>query len=134
MDDIGNGRDPERFRALLRRHREARRWSQERLAGEAAIDHSLVSRLESGQRAPTRLVIRKLGAGLGLTDGQVDELLIAAGFLPDDPAATIAGDEAAVALYRFLNDENIPQAARASVRAAVDRTLSAVLTALHQTA
>lgn len=77
------------FRDLLRRHREARRWSQERLAAEAEMDHSLISRLESGQRGPTRDAIGKIAAGLELTPHTRDDLLMAAGFLPD----SIGGDE-----------------------------------------
>ncbi len=52
------------FRALLRRYRDRRRWSQERLADESEMDHSLVSRLETGGREPTRGSIAKLCAGL----------------------------------------------------------------------
>src|SRR5215218_2894769 len=78
-------RSSEEFRALLKRHREARRWSQEKLASEAEMDHSLVSRLESGQRSPTREAIGKLARGLDLPTEQKDRLLIAAGFFPEQP-------------------------------------------------
>src|SRR5919199_2811290 len=76
-------RGSEEFRALLKRHREARRWSQERLAAEAEMDHSLVSRLESGQRSPTREAVAKLARGLELSDEQKDRLLIVAGYFPE---------------------------------------------------
>ena len=72
------------FRALVRRYRERRRWSQERLAAEAEMDHSLVSRLESGQRQPTREALAKLCAGLGLDRGDADRLWLAAGFVPPE--------------------------------------------------
>ncbi len=55
-------RNGEVFRALLKRHREGRRWSQERLATESEMDHSTVSRLETGsvprpaRRSPSSLV------------------------------------------------------------------------------
>ena len=53
------------FRSLLRRYRDRKRWSQERCADECEMDHSLVSRLESG-----------------LSTGDADDLWLAAGFLP----------------------------------------------------
>lgn len=71
------------FRALLKAHRDARRWSQERLALEAAVDHSLLSRLESGGRNPTREAVGKLATGLGLDRERAEHLLLSAGFLPD---------------------------------------------------
>ena len=70
------------FRTLLRRHRDRRRWSQLRCAVECEMDHSLVSRLERGQRAPTRETLAKLYAGLGISTGDADDLWLAAGFLP----------------------------------------------------
>ena len=91
-----------RFAALLIRHRLARRWSQDRLADEAAMDHSLVSRLESGQRNPTREAIGKLALGLGLTDTEWDELQMFAGFLPHRPEATIADEAEVLAFYRLI--------------------------------
>lgn len=71
------------FRGLLKRHRDARRWSQERLAAEAEMDHSLVSRIESGQRHPTRDALGKLATGLELDRGRTEDLLLSAGYLPD---------------------------------------------------
>lgn len=100
-----------RFAALLIRHRDARRWSQDRLAEEAALDHSLVSRLESGQRNPTREAVGKLASGLGLTDGEWDELQMVAGFLPHRPEATIADEPAVLDLYQLVKASNPAQQA-----------------------
>lgn len=72
------------FRATLRRHREALRWSQERLAYAAQMDHSLVSRIESGQRNPTRDAIAKLCTALELPESACDRLYLLAGFTPPD--------------------------------------------------
>lgn len=72
------------FRATLKRHREAQRWSQERLAYAAQMDHSLVSRIESGQRNPTRDAIAKLSAAMELPESQRDRLYLLAGFTPPD--------------------------------------------------
>lgn len=96
------------FRATLRRHRDARRWSQEKLAAQSEMDHSLVSRLEGGQRTPTREAIRKLATGLGLTGGQCDDLLVLCGYLPDSPRALIAHVAPAVELYDLLGDGTLP--------------------------
>jgi transcriptional regulator with XRE-family HTH domain len=105
------------FRGLLKRHREARRWSQERLAAEAEMDHSLVSRLESGQRSPTRDAIGKLARGLDLAPEQKDRLLIAAGFFPDQPENALSDEPAVTRIYRILRDEQTPQPVRDNIRA-----------------
>ena len=110
-------RNTEAFRALLKRHREARRWSQERLASESEMDHSLVSRLESGQRSPTREAIGKLARGLDLPSEQKDRLLIAAGFFPEQPENALADEPAVTRIYRILRDEQTPQPVRDNIRA-----------------
>ena len=110
-------RKTEEFRALLKRHREARRWSQERLASESEMDHSLVSRLESGQRSPTREAIGKLARGLDLPSEQKDRLLIAAGFFPEQPENALADEPAVTRIYRILRDEQTPQPVRDNIRA-----------------
>ena len=116
MDDPFS-RSTEEFRALLKRHREARRWSQERLASESEMDHSLVSRLESGQRSPTREAIAKLARGLDLPTEQKDRLLIAAGFFPEQPENALADEPAVTRIYRILRDEQTPQPVRDNIRA-----------------
>ena len=110
-------RNTEEFRAVLKRHREARRWSQERLASESEMDHSLVSRLESGQRSPTREAIGKLARGLDLPTEQKDRLLIAAGFFPEQPENALADEPAVTRIYRILRDEQTPQPVRDNIRA-----------------
>lgn len=109
-------RSSEEFRGLLKRHRESRRWSQERLAAEAEMDHSLVSRLESGQRSPTREAIGKLARGLELVPEQKDRLLIAAGFFPDQPENALSDEPSVTRIYRILRDENTPQPVRDNLR------------------
>lgn len=106
----------ETFAALLRSYRDKRRWSQERLAAEAKVDHSLVSRLESGQRRATRESVDALALGLGLTAAQHDALLLAAGFAPRDPVATIQDEPEVAALYRALRDDRGSDLARAQLR------------------
>ncbi|HET8631636.1 MAG TPA: helix-turn-helix transcriptional regulator [Thermomicrobiales bacterium] len=82
------------FPTRLRGYRTARRWSQERLAEAADLDHGLISRLEAGKRQPTRRAVAHLAAGLGLDPAERDALFVAAGFLPpslDPYADTRAG-------------------------------------------
>jgi transcriptional regulator with XRE-family HTH domain len=71
------------FRALLVRYRRRRNWSQERLGLEAELDHSLISRIEGGARAPTYAAVAKVCAALGLSDDERDALYVAAGFAPE---------------------------------------------------
>ncbi len=109
-------RSSDEFRGLLKRHREARRWSQERLAAEAEMDHSLVSRLESGQRSATREAIGKLARGLDLHPEEKDRLLITAGFFPEQPENALADEPAVTRIYRLLHDETMPLEKRANLR------------------
>jgi transcriptional regulator with XRE-family HTH domain len=113
---LGVLRSSEEFRALLKRHREGRRWSQERLAAEADMDHSLVSRLESGQRSATREAITKLAYGLALSPEDKDRMLIAAGFFPDQPENALADEPVVTRLYRILRDEHTPDTVRDNIR------------------
>lgn len=109
-------RSSEAFRAALKDHREQRRWSQERLAAEADMDHSLVSRLESGQRSATREAISKLARGLALNAEEKDRLLITAGFFPDQPESALGDEPAMKRIYRLLHDESMPVEKRDNLR------------------
>jgi transcriptional regulator with XRE-family HTH domain len=80
--DADRADDRAAFRASMVRHRQARRWSQETLAAVAGLHHSLVSRLESGARNPTRDSLAKLCAALDLDGAARDELHIQAGYTP----------------------------------------------------
>lgn len=108
--------DVDRFRETLKRHRNARRWSQERLALEAEMDHSLISRLESGQRDPTRDAISKLAPALGLTARQHDELLILAGHTPNSAVSLLTGDPELAALYELLHDDSLAEHTKDHIR------------------
>jgi transcriptional regulator with XRE-family HTH domain len=90
---------------LLRRYRDARNWSQQRVADECELDGSLISRLENGSREPTRESLAKLAAGLGLGLGERDALFISAGFLPQGLSADDAGMALALAVWRALSEE-----------------------------
>lgn len=115
--------DPDAFRTTLRRWREARRWSQGHLARVARLDTSLVNRLESGQRPPTRDAIAKLAAALDMP-GLRDELLVFAGFLPESPAAVLRAEPIASDLYTALTDPATPAAVRELLRQQVAGVLA----------
>lgn len=76
------------FAALLRDHRTAAGLSQSALARMAGFDHSYVSRLEDGTRAPSRETVDVLCFALGLSRAARNRLTLAAGHLPVDLAET----------------------------------------------
>ncbi len=53
------------FAAALRSVREARGWSQYRLAKHLDVDESTVSRWESGNRTPTLPMLYRIAEALG---------------------------------------------------------------------
>ena len=65
------------FSVALRSARDERGISQYRLASLTGLDHSVIGRYEKGTRFPTRETAQALADVLG------DEVMIAAGFLPD---------------------------------------------------
>lgn len=54
----------------------------QRLAINAGYEHSYVSRLEHGLRAPSRETVLALAAALAATPEETDDLLVSAGYLP----------------------------------------------------
>ncbi len=68
-----------RFGVLLRTYREGRSLTQGQLANATGYSMALISRLESGQRRPSREVVEKLAAALALTDDETQQLLRTAG-------------------------------------------------------
>jgi transcriptional regulator with XRE-family HTH domain len=100
------------FRKLLKQFRSRRDWSQEQLAQQANMDHSLVSRIESGARTPTRIATHKLAKGLELRGLERDQLLIAAGYFPGNPAHAVVDQPVVALLYEFLNDRRFSETRR----------------------
>ena len=109
------------FREALTRLRTARKWSIARLGLEAGIDHSLISRLESGQRPPTREAIAKIAPVVAPDDARARALLyIAAGFLPESPADYLRFLDPTVGeLFDALRDKRIERAGKDSLRLVV---------------
>ncbi|MDI3340377.1 MAG: helix-turn-helix transcriptional regulator [Sphaerobacter sp.] len=111
----GHGGEPT-FAQLLRRYREEARISQSRLAESAGFDHSYVSRLESGNRTPTREAVLKLAEALGLAPAQCDTLLATAGYMPERIESLLADEPILSEVLRLLQSHDIPEPVRQNVR------------------
>ena len=105
------------FGRALKPLREERHLSQAKLAERAGFDHSYVSRLESGERRPTRSAVASLAAAMKLDGAGFDTLLAAAGFLPNDPVMLLADEPAVAAILQLLGDETVSIQYRNNVRA-----------------
>jgi transcriptional regulator with XRE-family HTH domain len=99
------------FGDLLTKLRSARGWSQGKLAQEAELDPSSVSRFEAGSRTPERETIMKLADALVLPIVDRDRLLASAGFRSaalDDPLIS--------EMAMLLADPAMPESARTELR------------------
>ncbi len=108
-----------RFGQTLTRLRTAQRLSQNQLAQRAGLNHSYISRLESGGRGdPSRVVVEQFVGALGLdaSGRDADELRMAAGFLPVDPAHLLTGETSLAKLAVLLEDTRLPDQSRSTLR------------------
>lgn len=113
------------FGPLLRAERERAGYSQSALAEAAGTDHSMVSRLESGERMPGRGTALALAGALGLDPVARDRLLLSAGFAPIDPVGVVLAELPEVAeLVTILRDPDTNPANRLSLRAVVRHAVS----------
>lgn len=83
-----------RFAAALAEARRKHNLSQGELAAAAGIDRSYISRLEWGDREPSRATVRALARAFG-DQATADALYIAAGMIPDRIMEAIAAGEIA---------------------------------------
>lgn len=104
------------FSQLLKRMREEARVSQSRLAEAAGFDHSYVSRLESGNRTPTREAVLKLADALELAPEQRDALLASAGYMPEQVESLLADEPILTEVLRLLQSHDVPEPVRQNVR------------------
>ncbi len=58
---------------LIKERREARGWSQQKLAAEAGISREYLARLETGRQDPRVSVLMKLAKALGVKVGRLLE-------------------------------------------------------------
>ena len=110
-----NGTEAPEFGVVLARLRRRVRISQSKLAERADFDHSFVSRLENGNRQPTREAVGRLARALGLDDEDAAGLYAAAGFLH-----RVDVDPLVRRLSTVLGDETVPPVVRQRVRTAVE--------------
>jgi transcriptional regulator with XRE-family HTH domain len=80
----------ELFSDVLKHMRGCAGLSQSRLAERADVDHSYVSRLESGARMPARDAVERLAEALKTSVADRDLLLSTAGFMPTSPSNLIS--------------------------------------------
>jgi transcriptional regulator with XRE-family HTH domain len=104
------------FAGLLKQFREQIRMSQSRLAEMSGFDHSYVSRLESGHRAPTRDAVMKFAGALQLSEPERDSLLAAAGFMPQRVESLLADEPVLTEVFQLLQSPGIPEPVRQDVR------------------
>jgi transcriptional regulator with XRE-family HTH domain len=82
-------RERKPFGKLLRQTRRDLGVTQRVLAARVEMDTAYLSRLETGGINPGRVTIRKLAKALGLEEAQTEELIMAAGRIPERYEATI---------------------------------------------
>lgn len=110
------------FGQLLARIRHTRRLSQSRLANAARIDHSTVSRLEGGQRVPSRAMVLALCDALQATQEERGLLLGAAGYV----GGVACADPLVAELDAMLRDETVCAECRQDIRESVTVALRIV--------
>lgn len=71
-----------RFGTLLSEARKERKYSQAKLAAEAGVDGSYVSRIEDGSREPSRETVSMFCRVLDLAATDQNRLYVAAGYVP----------------------------------------------------
>ena len=84
------------FGKALEQIRKQHRYSQSYVGRAAGFDHSYISRIEDGNRHPTREAIGMIATGLQLSDRETDTLLMAGGFMPADTSRLYSHPELAV--------------------------------------
>ena len=67
-----SSQEPHDFGALVRQLRDARGWTQEKLAREADITTTSVSNVERGATKPSAETVEKLAKAFGLDAGDLD--------------------------------------------------------------
>ena len=80
----------EPFRRAFVRYRRAKRMSQNELSERSLIDSTFISRIENGNRWPSRDSIVRLSRAMGLSTREEDDLLTLAGFAPSDLRSVVS--------------------------------------------
>lgn len=114
------------FGALLRELRERCGLSQAELARRAGVNHTTISRLERGQRHPSRLMVLRLARALATDESMTARLLASAGHTP----VSLEIHAELAELSFLLSAPHTPDAVRRLARS----TLSALVEGLRQAA
>jgi transcriptional regulator with XRE-family HTH domain len=115
MERVGGGIVT--FAATLKGYREKVGLSQSRLALRTGIDHSYVSKLESGRQGPSRAMTKQFAEAMSLTPSEADELMASAGYLVDVDALAVSLSA------KVLNNAMVDQGYREHVRDMVHRLI-----------
>jgi transcriptional regulator with XRE-family HTH domain len=94
------------FASTLKTFRQRACISQAKLGRICDFDHSYISRLESGNRYPSREAVERIAAAMNLGEDDHALLLHAAGFVSDDERSPMS--PLAVEVHSLLSDERTP--------------------------
>ena len=108
----------------LQAARQASGLSQSRLAQRAHLNHSTISRIESGNRGATRNVLLQLSRAMALSPDARDRLLLAANFRPVDDLAVIADEPVVRELVTWLRSPEVPAEKKTQVRECIQTILT----------
>lgn len=108
------------FGTRLRAYREKAGLSQNALGRASGLNPATINRFESGQRSPdTRSSVEQICAALELSAPECDDLLAAAGYLPDIYSVVPPSDPTLLAVAQALGDTALPDADREELRSIV---------------
>lgn len=110
----------EAFATVLRRLREARGLSRVAVSRLTGLDPGYMTRCEQGQRVPTsRPAVLRIAAALGSSEAELNALIVAAGFLPEELDRVGPDDSDILLLARLLMPGAMPEATQRAVRGVV---------------
>lgn len=104
---------------MLKRLRLEKGWSQRRLADEAGVHHSLISKIERGKETPSPAVTGRLAGALG---ADVAQLELAAGRVPDEFRKVILQCKEAQLLLRHAAEGSLDPEVWEKLRELLDST------------
>lgn len=93
--------------------------SQWKLAEVAGYDHSYISRLEIGQRLPSRDAVLRMAEAMQLSADNRDRLLMSAGYSPLDMRNLVASEPVIGELLELLEDRMVTDEVRDDVRTVI---------------
>lgn len=114
------------FGTTLQHLRKQEGLSQAELSRRARLDPSYLSRLEAGDRTPSRDAVRTIAHALRLTRNDRSDLYAAAGFLPDSLADVLRHEPALASALTVLEREDVPETAKEIVRQQIAGTVAMV--------